>query len=74
MRRDPPVRRDGRCAQCKGERATPKGRAYARTGEIERDPFCSTQCCKAYHGVKLSSPESNRKRGPGRPYGKAAII
>jgi hypothetical protein len=46
---DPPVRRDKGCVVCKGERKMledPKG-IY----RVDRDPFCSTTCCKAYYHV-----------------------
>lgn len=50
VKADPPLRADGRCAVCGKPRKTDRSQRYAR-GEAERDPFCSTQCCKAYHGI-----------------------
>jgi hypothetical protein len=62
---DPPVRKDGRCAvpSCKQKRTRlhpktakrkPEGR-YATRDDYARDPFCSSVCCRAYHGVGNSS-------------------
>lgn len=48
-RADLPLRRDGRCAYCGGERKLPKARHRA---EAALDPFCSTECCRAWHQVE----------------------
>jgi len=60
MSPDPEVRADGRCAECIGPR-----RASARKHKLSKldkshfrdlaehialDPFCSTECCRAWHG------------------------
>lgn len=55
MKSDPPVREDGKCVTCGGDRKI--GRA-----EAETDPFCSIACCRAYYGCSL--PEVVR---PGKP-------
>jgi len=52
-RGDPPVRADGRCAQCgKPRKLTKQARRYAGY-QLDADPFCSTHCCRAYHGTPL---------------------
>ena len=50
--RDPRVRRDGTCAQCKGPRKPPK-KMVVPDKEYKKDPFCSTRCCRAYYGISL---------------------
>lgn len=62
MRADPPVRRDGRCAECREPR-NPRANRYSGLA-AQLDPFCSTGCCKAWHG--LAEPE--RRRGTRRAY------
>lgn len=48
---DPPVRDDKKCAVCgKSRNVTKKKRRYAGAA-IDLDPFCSTKCCRAYHGA-----------------------
>lgn len=55
MRPDPARRPDGLCARfpaCRNRlpEITPRHRRYG--GEaLAKDPFCSTECCKAYHRV-----------------------
>ena len=46
---DPSVRDDGRCVVCLGPRKAKLGN-YSDPTE---DPFCSTGCCRTYHGVEL---------------------
>lgn len=51
MLSDPPVRADGRCA-CGCGRKLPRSkqvRKYAG-GQIDSDPFATTDCCRAWHG------------------------
>lgn len=51
MEPDPKRKRGGGCAQC-GEPIT----IVMRPGiDYGTDPFCSTECCKAWHGVKMAS-------------------
>lgn len=48
---DPPVRSDGKCSYCGGnkpEPPDPKG-IY----RVDLDPFCSTKCCKDYYRVSF---------------------
>jgi hypothetical protein len=61
LREDPPVRSDGRCAVCFGPRL-PKPLKAVYQGEAERDPFCSTVCARAFHGVQLpaATPRPSR--------------
>jgi hypothetical protein len=49
---DPPVREDGRCIVCPKARHPERSRKYAG-GTAETDPFCSTQCARAYYGTSL---------------------
>src|SRR5262245_48295450 len=57
MRRDPRVRKDNLCVQCMKPRrtVTREMRQYAGD-QIERDPFCSSTCCRAWHGTSLAPP------------------
>jgi hypothetical protein len=41
IRADPPDRKDGRCAHCRGERPE----VAVKNG----DPFCSTACARGWH-------------------------
>jgi len=49
---DPPVRKDGCCAQCGGERKHAVWNKYGKDQAI-LDPFCSSTCCRAYFEVSL---------------------
>jgi hypothetical protein len=50
MKHDPPVPKNGRCAHCgKKRRTPPKGQRYATRAEFDVDPFCSTECARAWH-------------------------
>jgi hypothetical protein len=46
---DPPLRPDGRCAHCGGPRTPPE---KLHRAEALADPFCCTDCAKAWHGVE----------------------
>lgn len=74
MTEDPKVRRDGRCARpgCRKPRPVTvltgkklrELRRYAG-GQIDADPFCSSRCCRAFHGVALKGgddPELSDKQ------------
>jgi len=57
---DPPIRKDGRCALCKKPIET-----IPRPGVpplLYVDPFCSSQCCKAYYDVPIEAPAPKGKR------------
>jgi hypothetical protein len=62
MLHDPPVPEDGSCALCGGPRRTPAtytGKPYATAEQYASEPFCSTECCREWHGVLLpASPWS----------------
>ena len=52
---DPPVRADGRCAGpgCRKQRTvSEQARKYAGV-QLDLDPFCSTRCCRKWHGTEL---------------------
>lgn len=49
---DPPVRADGKCAVCGKKRKPERSVTYAKN-QAERDPFCSTECCRVYHGTEI---------------------
>lgn len=53
--RDPPVPADGNCVNCGGERRTPKTRREPHTSTATGDPFCSSECARAWYGVALPS-------------------
>jgi len=61
IRDDPRLRRDGRCTRCKGERRGSSAKVHKRyieIGHYELDPFCSTECCREWHGCVLPSTGS----------------
>lgn len=45
---DPPARPDGLCVVCLQPRRPERSRRYARD-IAEREPFCSTDCARAWH-------------------------
>lgn len=49
--KDPSVRMDGKCRQCKGSRTIPNSLLVDQSF-YERDPFCSSQCCRLWHGIR----------------------
>lgn len=59
--RDPPVRADGLCAWCDGERKLPKRRDCRLQAMV--DPFCSSLCCQLWH-----EDLDPRRRYPKRAY------
>lgn len=66
MRSDPPVRRDGRCAQCGGPRRKAKPQRGVDPALYASDPFCSGPCCRAWHGVEqvtIPGGDPNERRG-----------
>jgi len=70
---DPPAPSDGTCLVCGRERAVAKLKPLYRRA-LERDPFCSTDCCRAWHGTQLpvtGREDFNARRpdrdGLGRP-------
>lgn len=55
-RSDPPRRDDGRCAlpDCNKRLPTITARHRRYGGEaLLSEPFCSTECCRSYHGTTL---------------------
>ena len=75
-RRDPRVRKDGLCAGCRkprtAHRLPAKGKKPgAKTAtrmdqnlwlsELAKDPWCSSRCCRRYHGVVYQSDEAGDK-------------
>ena len=57
---DPPIRKDGTCALCRKPIET-----IPRPGVpplLYVDPFCSSQCCKAYYDVSVELVPKGRKR------------
>jgi len=63
---DPPVREDGLCQQCLGPRRTERSQRYAK-GIAQLDPWCSSDCARAFYNNPLpthsiwSKPGSDRK-------------
>ena len=56
IKEDPPVRADGRCAGpgCrKLRKVSEQARKYAGA-QLDLDPFCSTTCCRKWHGCELA--------------------
>ena len=49
----PPIREDGLCVQCGGERKMPDSKLHRRVAAL--DPFCSAPCARAFYGVEVKS-------------------
>lgn len=63
MKADPPVRADGRCAQCKRPRTLPKRpQKGVDPASYERDPFCSSTCARLWHGLETARPRESMER------------
>lgn len=69
---DPKLRLDGCCAQCGGPRRTTREEAHSNgtrlprevwLGHLERDPFCSSECARAWHDCVLPDTLDGRDRG-----------
>lgn len=70
-RRDPPIRKDGKCYVCKKPR---KPKVGVKTGMPSKhgdptylaarklDPFCSTECCRAFHNQPNLDEQGRRAR------------
>lgn len=64
MKADPPRRKDGRCAR---EGCTKTIRAYRPpTKDVpkwvaDNEPFCSSTCCRAYHGFPIVAAEDEER-------------
>lgn len=72
---DPPVRTDGRCATSGCAKKLPRNKDASRYagGALERDPFCSTRCCRVHYGT--AEPETKGQvelRERGERVGRAA--
>jgi ribosomal protein S14 len=77
---DPPVRKDLRCAECGGERKHAVWNKYSHDAAIQ-DPFCSSSCCRAWHGQpdldaaarvrKGATPHKGTAPHGGAPHGTA---
>ncbi len=54
LKDDPPVREDGLCAlsSCRKPRKPERSKRYGGA-EAARDPFCSTECARIWHGCPL---------------------
>jgi hypothetical protein len=51
--KDPTVRMDGKCRQCKGPRIMPRTHHRSIDASLYAlDPFCSSQCARLWHGVE----------------------
>lgn len=50
---DPPVRRDSRCVVCGQRRKVVKLKRLYRDA-MATDPFCSSNCCRDWHGTTLA--------------------
>jgi len=61
VKRDPKMRKDGRCAECKGD-VHIKARAGVNPA-LYVDPFCSSSCAKAWHGIELGSMNQTGRPG-----------
>jgi hypothetical protein len=52
VRPDPPTPADGTCATCGRKRKVNRRSRYG-LNEAKHDPFCSTVCCREWHGTQL---------------------
>ena len=62
MKPEPTVRRDGCCRQCRGPRRNAKPNRYSGLAAVA-DPFCSTQCARAWYGTELPVARAQGRRG-----------
>lgn len=62
MKENPPVREDGKCAVCEGERHPEHSRRYAPL-QAEADPFCSAVCARTFHGVEIATGPGQSVKG-----------
>lgn len=59
---DPAVRKDGCCAQCAKPRNAvlgaigKPGTNQAAVEQALKDPFCTSECCRRFHGCPLPEP------------------
>jgi hypothetical protein len=62
MTPDPPIREDGRCARpgCSKRLKVPARRQRGVDPKVYADPFCSSECCKALHGVSAGAGAANK--------------
>lgn len=65
LKPDPPVPGDGSCVVCGKQRKPERSRRYAKDA-AERDPFCSSPCCRIYHGCELAVSGSEEQEEGGR--------
>lgn len=63
MKKDPPVRKDGLCATCKKPRKEVKPQKGVDPKQYV-DPFCSSRCCRAYHGTSVKEGADSKGRAP----------
>lgn len=58
MKPPPKVRKDKRCVTCGGRRKLPSRLQKGVGIEVyEQDPFCKTECAKAYYEVPVRTGE-----------------
>lgn len=73
MKADPPVRRDGRCAQCSKPRKMPQSQGGVDPSVYALDPFCARTCAERWHAVTKPEPKlSLASASARRRYEKAA--
>lgn len=53
MKVAPKPRADGRCLVCPNLRRRPARGHKSALAAWERDPFCSTECARLFHGVTI---------------------
>lgn len=66
MKPTPAVRDDGQCVTCLGPRSIHKDCKDARRAAVKRDPFCSTECARQYHGVVFKQSDITTLGAPMR--------
>lgn len=60
MKKDPPIRKDGKCAVCKQPIKPVKPQRGVPIAAYN-DPFCSSRCCRQYHGTSIKESEQDYK-------------
>jgi hypothetical protein len=63
MNPDPPIRKDGLCACGCGRKVDVKYHSKAAAAVRGPEPFATSNCCKAWHGVQTSGFSFSVERG-----------
>jgi len=67
MKKEPRLRKDGRCAYCDKQRRQASGRNFEHSHWL-KEPFCSRKCLEAYFGIGKRPTPSGTSVGKTRTY------